>query len=365
MSKKKTGLGGGKQRMMGDLKSALTASLDLRAVLKEAYGLLLPLVGADYGALATSPSEDAGEYQWIDQNLPPAFLRSYAEMAPHDFVLRAVQTKIGRVLRDSEMIDRTALERNLMYHRAREVGVRLEHVMAVMLHVGDGWQSGLSLYRDRRRPFTEREQRLLQELTTDLANTVRNCLLYAKEKRRGRLFETLLDSNETAVVVVRSPAQEIDRTSSATALLDAWFEPIERGSGRLPQVLLDQLAEAQAARVQGNGRPWSWRRDGGTAFLRVEFVPLPEPVGAPVWALKLHEVSRDLPLPAAWGDALTKREREVFSKMILGWDNRLIAGALNCAPNTVKKHVERIFAALAVEDRTTLVVRYHELMRDT
>ncbi|HTN85411.1 MAG TPA: LuxR C-terminal-related transcriptional regulator [Sorangium sp.] len=187
---KATGLGSRELQKMLDLNAALTASFNLRAVLKDAYPLLLSLVGADYGALAVPRLERADEYEWIVENLEPTFLGSYEEMAPHDFVHSSVQAKIQVVVRDSEMIDRRALERNMMYRRAREVGSPIEQVMAVMLHASGDLQSGLSLYRDRRRPFTEREQLILQQLTPVIANVVRNCWLVEKEAHRSKQGET-------------------------------------------------------------------------------------------------------------------------------------------------------------------------------
>ncbi|WP_437314420.1 LuxR C-terminal-related transcriptional regulator [Sorangium sp. So ce385] len=189
--RKGMGVGSREQRTMWDLSSALSASLDLHAVLKNAYPLLLPLVGADYGALAVTWSERPDQFEWIVENLPPAFLGSYEQMAPHDFVHSSVQAKMQVVVCDSEMIDRREFQRNMMYHRARELGSPIEQVMAVMLHAGGGLRSGLSLYRERRRPFTEREQRMLQLLTPAIANAVRNCWSFTKEARRAKRLETL------------------------------------------------------------------------------------------------------------------------------------------------------------------------------
>lgn len=64
--------------------------------------------------------------------MPDAFFGGYAEMAPHDFVRRAVTKTPNLVLRDSEMVPRSKLESNAMYHRSRDLGMPLEHVMAVM-----------------------------------------------------------------------------------------------------------------------------------------------------------------------------------------------------------------------------------------
>lgn len=359
-------LRGREQRMVQDLIIALGASLDLHAVLKDAFRLLLPLVDADYGALATPRSERADEYEWIVQDLPPAFLGSYEEMAPHDFVRSSVLSKINVVVRDSEMIDRRALEQNMMYHRAREVGSPLEHVMAVMLRAGSGFQSGLSLYRDRRRPFTEREQRILQQLTTPIANAVHNCRFFAKVERRSTLLEMLLGSGRDAIVVVRPPAQEIDRTASATALLDAWFTPVERGAGGLPRALLDGLAAARAARAPGQVGAWTKVRERDAADLEVAFFPVPEPVGEPSWALRLRVVSRASPAAVRWQSRLTqanltKKEQDVVSGMLAGWDNALIAQELDCKLNTVKKHATRIFDKLGVGDRKKLAALYQKI----
>ncbi|MDC0678284.1 LuxR C-terminal-related transcriptional regulator [Sorangium atrum] len=195
------GLGKREQQTMWDLNGALGASLDLHSVLKDAYRLLLPLVGADYGALAVTWSERAGEYEWIAENLPPAFFGSYEAMAPHDFVHSSVQAKMQIVVCDSEMIDRRAFERNMMYHRARELGSPIEQVIAVMLHASGGLQSGLSLYRKRRRPFTEREQRMLQLLTPAIANAVRNCWLFAKEARPAKQIEMVHPAPQVPTVL--------------------------------------------------------------------------------------------------------------------------------------------------------------------
>jgi len=183
------------RRAVLELFEALGSSLDLRVVFERAYPLLLGLVGADYGALGVSVSGDPRDFRWLVAGLPPAFFAAYPELAPHDFVRRAVLGRPNVVLCDEQMVDRRALERNPMYRRAREVGVPLEHVMAVMLHAGGPsgahadvdarWQSGLSLYRDRRRAFTLRERQTLQDVTPAFVNAVRNCLTYAALRDHG------------------------------------------------------------------------------------------------------------------------------------------------------------------------------------
>lgn len=338
-----------------DLNDALGASLDLHEVLSESYRLLLPLVGADYGALAVTRAERRDEYEWIVQNLPPAFLGSYRDMAPHDFVHRAVMSKPNLVVRDAQMIDRRALERNMMYGRAREVGAPIEQVMAVMLHVEGGWRSGLSLYRDRRRPFTRHEQCLLQQLTPAIGNAVRNCRRYGSVSRWAALVETLLGADDEAVVLVQPPSTEVERTSMATALLDAWFSPVERSAGSLPRILLDQLEQARVAHARGKVGSWFWKRVRDGEDLAVEIFPVPQPGGVPPWALRLRTRSHVLPVPASFRALLSPREVEVVSGVLQGWDNPLIAEHVGCEPATVKKHLQSIFTKLGVESRSRLM----------
>jgi len=353
---KGAGLGSREERAMLDLTDALGASLDLHHALGHAYELLLPLVGADYGALAVIGGARPDEYEWIVQNLPPSFLGSYAEMAPHDFVRNAVIARPNVVLCDAEMVGRRALERNMMYGRAREVGSPIEQVMAVMLHVDGTWQSGLSLYRERRRPFSERDRLRLQRLTPAIANTVRNCRRFAAVAWRSDLLEGLLGARDAAVVVVRPPAREIERTATATALLDRWFTPRERRGGALPSQLVDELRGAVAAHARGQGGPHLWRKSAKDADLEVRICPVPGALYAGLWTLELHEVSHAVPvLPPPPRNRLTKREAEVASYVVLGWEDRLIAEEIHCEPPTVKKHVQRIFDKYGVSNRKRLM----------
>lgn len=335
----------GDESRLIDLMEALGSSLHLRSVFDEAYPELLRLVPAEYGALGVSATGRAEDYAWLVAELPSAYFAAYPEMAAHDFVREAVARRPNVVLRDSEMVSRAGLEDNALYHRARELGMPIEQVMAVMLHVDARWQSGIALYRDRRRPFTERERALLQRLVPTLANTVRNCHLFEEAAGRGDLLEQVLAAEGAAVLIVAPPA-EVARTAPATALLDRWFAPVERRAGGLPDPLLALLGRT-------DGAPVTWTRSQGDTSLEVTAVPLPV-AGRATWALSLREVPHAIALPAAWERKLTRAEREVTARVLRGWDNRLIADDVGCAEATVKKHLQRIFDKLGVPTRAAL-----------
>lgn len=349
-------LRGREQRAVDEVKEALGESIHLRPMLKEAFPLLLSLVGADYGALVVPRAEGTDLPTWIEFNLSPAFLGAYAEMMQHDFVLTSVLKNPRMVVRDSEMISRSDLEKNMMFHRAREVGSPIAQVMAVMLHAQGDFRSGFSVYRARPRPFSERDQRMLQEVTRTMVNAVRNCCEHLMSQQVSARREAILSSGKGAVFM-QPPAREVDRTAHATVLLDTWFARDEYRGGSLPQVLLDELARAQTERKRGHVGSLYWGRRGDESDLKVELCPLPEKGGEASWVLIFREVPHVLPVPAAWAASLTGAEREVVSRVLRGWDNQLIAQDLRCKPNTVKKHVQRACDKLGLADRKMLLAQ--------
>ncbi|HLM75027.1 MAG TPA: LuxR C-terminal-related transcriptional regulator [Polyangiaceae bacterium] len=344
-----------------DLLDALGSSLDIKVVLERAYPLLLELVPADYGALGISSSGRPEDYEWIVSQIPQAFFAAYPEMAPHDFVRTSVTGKLNVVLRDEEMIARPDLEANMMYRRAREVGVPLEQVMAVMLHIDDRWQSGLSLYRERRRPFSERERASLQRITPALANAVRSCHLFGDAAEWGSALNALLATQGASIVLIAASGIEVARTAEAAQLIEAWFAPHERRAGSLPDPLLQALAQATTVALEQGGQA-QWSRSRADATLLVSFVPVTG-MGRARWMLVLKELTNAVPMPPAWQGRLTPREQEVVSAVARGWDNRLIAAELGCSEATVKKHLQKIFDKLGVQSRTALVARVAEQRR--
>ena len=61
--------------------------------------------------------------------------------------------------------------------------------------------------------------------------------------------------------------------------------------------------------------------------------------------------------PALARHGLTPREVQVLQWVALGKTDRDIAGLLECSPNTVHKHLQRVYTKLGVENRTAAVMR--------
>ncbi|MEN9578804.1 MAG: hypothetical protein RJA70_1813 [Pseudomonadota bacterium] len=332
------------------LLDVLGSSLDLSTVLREAYPLLSRLVAADYGAVGVSSSGRAANFEWTVAHLPPAFFDAYPEVAAHDFVRAAVATAVEVVICDQTMVSRSQVEQNMMYGRAREVGAPIEQVMAVMLEVDERWQSGLSLHRDRRRPFSEVERARLQRVTPALKNAVRNCHLFGVANDWKHALEKLLTSSSSAILLLTFDGREVARSDATTRLLDHWF-PGEYQASRLPPKL---IAAFEAIRRKGGDSPRFMLP--GTA-LQVSFSAMTAYAGAARWLLHFEEQSLGVAFPGHWRRKLTARQQEVTSCVLQGWDNRLIASELGCANATVKKHLQSVYDSLGVGTRAALIVQ--------
>ncbi|WP_437735261.1 helix-turn-helix transcriptional regulator [Sorangium sp. So ce1335] len=340
------------QRITWELLELLHGSLDLHEVLRGAYGALCRLVPADHGALCVSLPGHPTAYDWAVADLPPELFAGYAELAPDDFVRSAVMKRPNVVLRESEMLPRAAIERSVMFRRSRELGVRLEQAMAVLLAVEPDWHGGVTLYRDRRRPFSDRERALLQQLAPSIAAAIRTCRRLGDAARRGDVLEAALRREGVEILVVAPPASVLARSAGAEALLERWFAPAERSAGALPAPLAGALGAAAGTPGAG-AAPWTRRtRDG---HLRVDLVPFAEQ-GRTLWAVELRE-GAVAAAPATWRGRLTDRQVEVAERVLRGWDNALIADDLGCTPATIKKHLQRVYDALGVPSRAALIAR--------
>lgn len=345
------------QELTFELMEALTYSQDLSEVLTRAYEVLSRLLAADYAAICISKPGRLADYERMVAAMPPEYFARCHEMAAEDFVRQAGMRYPNLVLRDTEMLSREELERSLLYQRSRELGMPLEHVMAVLLDVGRDWHGGFMLYRDRRQPFSERERALMQRITPLLTSTVRNCRLMGEVKEEGKVLEHLFRRQGLESIVLALPVSERLRTPGVTALLEAWFTPEERGPlGEVPAVLLERLELLASGRKHAGVEPsTTWMREGQERSLRVTFAPLPDHSGGRLWALLLQEVSNWATIPPSWRDLLTQREVQVAECVLRGWDNQLIKEHLKCSLGTVKKHLQRVFDKLGVDSRAALI----------
>jgi DNA-binding CsgD family transcriptional regulator len=337
------------------LMNAFASSLELTTLLPRTEGMLCQFLPADSVALCVSKPGRSPEYDWMVTEMLAGLFADYPELAADDFVRGAVVRHPNVVLRDTEMLPRKMLERSQWYRHCRDLGMPLEHVMSVLLDMNHGWHGGLTLYRERRWPFSERDRALLQWLTPFLARTVRNCRMFSAVAARDDLLEALSRKRGIACLVVTPPSTQVMRTSHATALLEKWFTPSERRPSGLPQELAEHLAWLVRVTGQMELGADTWERTGRGLRLRVTFVPLPEQDGQRLWALVLEEIWHAIPIPADWRLLLTKRQADTVECVLRNWDNELIAEHLGITPGTVKVHLRAAYPKLGVECREDII----------
>jgi DNA-binding CsgD family transcriptional regulator len=331
---------------------ALGSSLDLRTVWDAAFPILTQLIPVDCSALCVSNPASPGGYDWMADDFPFDWFNAYVDLAPHDFVRRSVLARPNVVLRDSEMLSRADLEANMMYQRAQEAGAPLEQVMSVMLDLNAGCHAGLTLYRGCRRPFSDAQRALLQEIAPSLGNAVRNCKLFAGESWRGDVLHSILRGTNHEYVVMSPKATPIIRTERLASLIACWFDPAELDRFGIPAELVKMLRGIARIHERRPAQPVVWTRTAPMGFLlRVTFVRIPESARRTVWAITFQESGK---MPSAWKNILTRTELKVALRVTLGWDNRLIADDIDCTVGTVKKHIQHIFDKLGISSRTAL-----------
>ncbi|WP_426750356.1 response regulator transcription factor [Myxococcus sp. Y35] len=331
--------------------AALNSTLSLPKALEAARAPLLELTPADYVGLCLITLGPIVDFQWLVPGHRLALLDEYSKWVESDFVRAPIFARPNVVLRDSEMLSRRELEQSALYQRSKELDLSLEHVMAVLLPVLPGYFGAFTLYRDRRRPFTEQDAALLTSLTPHLLNAVRNCRELQTVSTGARLLEELYNRPGSAFLILTPPSREVFRSPRAATLLEQWFTPSDLHSSGVPNVLLERLEELlhrnEDARLGLN--PWISLH--GDAYRVVRFVELPEADGPRQWALMMNEIPVSIPLPEVMRIELTPRQVEIARGMLRNWSNQDIAAEFKLSEDTVKTHVRDIFARLKVDSR--------------
>lgn len=346
------------QHIVWEILEALRAPSDLNQMLAQVYALLSRLVAVDHGALCISSPASPSGYDWAVAELPKAFFDSYQDIAEHDFVRQAVSLSPNRVVRDSEMLTRPAIERSPMYQRCREFGMPIEHVMSVLLSVEPHWHGGLTLYRSRRRPFSERDSALVQRLSPLIASAMHTSRLFQEQRQSVDVLSGLLSRRAVEAVVYGEGGREVLRTPGLEGMVHRWYSGVERDKSGLPRAWIDRYGRWMRVGNGGEPLPGPWTERGLDGVLELRLIAFSEG-RQPMWALLCEErrvLGESVPLiPKAWVGRLSKRELEVVDRILRGWGNALIADDLGCSLGTVKKHIQHIFDALGLSSRAALI----------
>ncbi len=331
--------------------AALNSTLSLPQALEAARTPLLELTPADYMGMCLITLGPIIDFQWLVPGHRLALLDEYPKWVDSDFVRAPIFAQPNVVLRDSEMLPRRELEQSALYQRSKELDLSLEHVMAVLLPVLPSFLGAFTLYRDRRRPFSEQDAALLTSLTPHLLNTLRNCRDMQTVSTGARLLEELYNRHDSAFLILTPPSREVLRSPRAVTLLESWFAPSDVDASGVPYVLLERLKELRSRDVAARLELNPWISLHGDTYRVVKFIELPEAEGPRQWALLLNEIPVSIPLPESMRILLTPRQVEIATYVLRNWSNQQIATELGRTENTVKTHVRDIFDRLKVDSR--------------
>ncbi|WP_167509474.1 response regulator transcription factor [Corallococcus llansteffanensis] len=334
---------------------ALNSSLSFPQVLEAARAPLLELAPSDSVALCLMRTTPVLDFQWLVPGHPIPLLEQYASVSDHDFVRAPIFARPNEVILDEEMLPRREYEHSLLYQRSRELGLGLEHVMAVLLPIRPDFLGALALYRTRRRAFSSRCATVLSSLTQHLVNAVRNCADLQTMTTGSHLLEELHGRPGTAYVVVELPSREVLRSKHAAVLLERWFAPSDLHASGLPLPLkerLDALVRMDAdSRLEKN----VWFSQQPEGYRTVRFIELPAGEGPRQWALVMNELPMSIPLPVDMRRKLTRREADIAKYLLRSWSSEQIASELVIAVDTVDTHVRNIREKLGIDSRMDLL----------
>ncbi|ATB34444.1 LuxR C-terminal-related transcriptional regulator [Melittangium boletus] len=339
--------------LIGKLMEGLIHVQTLSELVRCVEEFLASLIAADCMALCVSRPGPARGYDWLVARMLPAFFDRAPEWGGCDFVQDAVALHPNTVMRDEDMISREDLERNSMYRISHEMGMPLEQVMSIMLTVpGQTWHGGFTAYRTRPRPFSEREQGLLQYVARLLAITIQKCRMFLEGALHGGLFESLAREQNVALLVLSPPSEIIKETAPVSALVSKWFSPKECAPSGIPRELLETCASLVERSAAGT---WVRENEEAGETLTVTFTPFTRADGPAYWQLKFQETHH--PMLVTWLKKLTPKETQIAQLLLQGKSDKEIAALAGCEVGTVKKHLRSIYGKTETSGRAEFIAK--------
>jgi len=266
----------------------------------------------------------------------------------HPLVIRRREMRDGQTHKISDFVTRREFMRTSTYAEVYRPIDAFDQ-LGFELPSPDGVVVGIGVNRGRT-PFTERDRTVLDLLRPHVAAAYRAA-------RTGSAMQAALDGSARAVVALDADGQPRFATQRAQELLRAYFQQT-MGDDALPDALVEWArSRLRQPRPEGDAlaTPTPLIVAGAAGRLIVRLVAATE-VGEES-LLMLHE-ERAMPSVALLSPlGLSPREGEVLVWVMRGKADKEIAALLGCGTRTVRKHLEHIYAKLAVSSRTAAVSR--------
>ncbi len=286
------------------------------------------------------------------------FPQFMAHISEHPTCNYAARTGDTSPLKISDFLSQSEFQKTGLYNEFYRIfGVRYQ--IAFFFEYSPEFHIAIALKRQRR-DFTEAERIVLRRLSPHFNQAWHNSrLLYATQQTLGEVSSAISGMGHGITLLDRSGEVQW-MTEHAQRWLVQYF-PGHTGN-RLPERVRDWSTEyGRQSREEFFNRPpqpLEIRREGRRLIIR----RLPGDEGG-TRLLFTEKIDGRSPLDAS-GFGLTRRESEVLHWLCEGKSNAEIGIILGRSSNTMRKHMEHIFAKLGVENRAAAVRLMSEQIRD-
>lgn len=257
----------------------------------------------------------------------------------------------------SDVASRADMERLPLYGEFyRPLGIH--HQMMVALESRPSHLIYLALNRSRT-PFTEQDRQLLGSLQPHASQALRHLRELHRLRSTLASFETLVDTLSQGILRL-SPQNRISWASSRARNYLQMYCGSAPNCTHLPDPLRAWvLKQATSA---GMNRPLCGPLSIQNQTSRLEIRLLIE-------KKERYVFFEEIPIQPAFDEleqlGLTEREAQVLGWVAQGKSNDDTAMILKMGQQTVKKHLERIYSALGVANRTEAARKAHDLLHRT
>jgi len=286
-------------------------------------------------------------------SLLPVFQRHVADHPICKYWRRS--GKHGGAVSWSDVASRSAFESQALYEEFyRPLGI--QHQLMVALEARPSHLIYVALNRSRA-PFTDEERQLLTALQPHAAQALQQLRELHRLRSTLASFETLVNNLNQGVVCLSAHNRISWASTRARSLLQTYWRS-SPDTVCLPDTLLAWLLNRLEAARTGRADRGPLIIQNQTSRLVVRLLGEKKER-----YLFFDEVALQPTFEEFKQLGLTDREAEVLGWVAQGKSNDDTAAILKMCSPTVKKHLERIYSALGVTNRTEAALKAHDVLR--
>ena len=341
----------------------LYAHLDVQTLSRHILAVLRRVVPAEYVSynevdLHTSRAMVAVELSTVSF-LPEEEHTFASYLHEHPLIDYHRRTRDGWAVKLSDFLTPDQFHRLALYNEVYRRR-RVEFQMAITLPAPASLVIGIAFNRSQR-DFSERDRCCLNVLRPHLHQVTENAAAFTQVQQDTARLRQELEALGSGVIVLESCGRARILTEQIRQWLTAYFGGPPRQTGTLPEALQCWVRQQQALLAQDDGVPSPRvplvvERQGKRLSVRL----VTDTAGQYSLVLQEQRTARSASALQALG--LSQRQAEVLFWVAQGKTNAEIGTILHLSNHTVRKHLERIYPKLGVENRIAATHRALEVL---